>query len=329
MKTFKEFIEGRNLRHSAMRKEQFPQGSLFHQVNRNQWNNTIDSKNDQVGEKIIKNIEGWQVWFINAQGVSEDQYHNLINTDSEMIKKIIVSLMSVGVRKHNRVPIILSYEINHNDAGSYKSSDDYLKIYRNPYQEVETLVGTVAHEIGHAIYNKLPEKEYEVIKSHANSIGSYTSYTNPNFSDSEGHVTGNEWFADYIAAIVMQGYGLPATTKVGSWEPITEPKHGIKAVMRSLGAQEPGRNINKSAARFRQKNLWMFSQVRDLLQKIGNQYIPINSLNLPPRITEKLGNATVKDILDEFLNVLNNRLESLDNADRHLFLKTIRTLPNG
>jgi hypothetical protein len=43
----------------------------------------------------------------------------------------------------------------------------------------------------------------------------------------------------------MQGYALPATTKVGSWEPITEPKHGIKAVMRSLGAQEPGRSIEE------------------------------------------------------------------------------------
>jgi hypothetical protein len=46
----------------------------------------------------------------------------------------------------------------------------------------------------------------------------------------------------------------------------------------------------------------------------------INSLILTIlELSEKLGNATVKDILDEFLNVLNNRLESLDNADRHLF----------
>lgn len=306
-----------------MRKEEFPQGSLFNQINNNQWDAMINSKNDQLKEKTRKKIQGWEVWFINTQGIDKGEYEKLIEIDSEMIKKIIISLMSVGVRKHNRVPIILSYEINHNNSGSYKSSDDYLKIYRNPYQEVETLVGTVAHEIGHAIYNKLPEKEYDIIKAHAHSIAPYTNYTSPNFSDSEGHVTGNEWFADYIAAIAMQGYGLPPNTKVGSWEPIAEPKHGIKAVMRSLGSQEPGRNINKSAARFRQKNLWMFSQVRNLLDKIGDKYIPVNSLNLPSRITEKLGNATVKDILDEFLNVLNNRLEMLDNADRHLFLKMV------
>jgi len=241
-----------------------------------------------------------------------------------MLSKLIAVLKSVGVRKHNRVPVIFSYEKNDMDSGSYKSSDDYLVIYRDPDQPVETLVGTVAHEIGHAIYNKLPEEQYQQIKANAGSIGSYTSYTDPKFSSGEGHESGNEWFADYVAAMVMRSFGLSPDTKVGSWQPINEPTSGVQAVRKTLGKQLPGRSVNKSAAMFKQKNWWMFNAVRKILTLIGQNTFTVGEFDLPPEMVGSLGASTdVKEVLNEFLSVMNGRLEQMTPPDRHTFLKTL------
>ena len=261
---------------------------------------------------------------MNKAGLEEEQFDSLRSHDQKMLAKLIAVLKSIGVRKHNRVPIIFSYEKNDMDSGSYKSSDDYLVIYRDPDQSVDTLVGTVAHEIGHAIYNKLPDAEYAAIKANAGSIGSYTRYTDPGFSDGEGHQSGNEWFADYVAATVMKSFGLSYGTKVGSWEPINEPTSGVSAVRRTLGQQMPGRSANKNAAAFKQKNWWMFNAVKKILVLIGQEKFTVGSFQLPGSVVNHLGGSTdVKEVLDEFLSVMNGRLENMEPADRHAFLKTV------
>jgi len=294
---FRDYLEGKRLHPNAMSRESVPSSST------------------------PELIEGWQVWFVNKSGVPQGQFEVLKSQDMQMIKKIIAVLRSIGVRKHNRVPIVLSYERNDMDSGSYKSSDDYLVIYRDPNQSLETIVGTIAHEIGHGIYNKLPEDEYAQIKANAGSIGSFTKYTDPNFSSGEGHESGNEWFADYVAATVMKGFGLAPDTKVGSWEPINDPKRGMSAVRKTLGNQAPGRTGNKSAAAFKQKNWWMFDSVKKILAAMGDKPITVGSLGLPT-ISAQLGpDTTVKEVLGEFLSVMNGRLEQLPPADRHTFLK--------
>ena len=273
-----------------------------------------------------KIIDGWEVWFVNSSNMDKDDFDAITRLDQQMITKLLAVLKSVGIRKHNRVPIILSYAQNTSDAGSYKSSDDYLVIYRDPQQQLSTLIGTIAHEIGHAIYNKLPEEEYEQIKANSDQIMSYTKYTSPSYApDSEGHQTGNEWFADYVAASLMKGFGLAADTMVGSWEPQTNSKDGIDAVRKTLSGQVPGRTMNKSAAAFRQKNLWMFDAVQNLLNVLkGRGPITVASIAVPQEIKTALGpNSNVKDVLEEFLMYLGGRLESMKPADRHLFLKTL------
>lgn len=296
---FRDYLEGKRLQPVSMRREAVPSSST------------------------PVNINGWQVWFVNKSGVPEGKFEVLRQQDQQMITRIIATLKSVGVRKHNRVPIILSYERNDMDSGSYKSSDDYLIIYRDPDQPIETVVGTIAHEIGHAIYNKLPEDEYTQIKANSGSIGSFTRYTDPNFTSGEGHESGNEWFADYVAATVMKGFGLAPDTKVGSWEPVSDPTKGIASVRKTLGNQAPGRTANRSAAAFKQKNWWMFKAVKEILAKIGTRPITVASLDIPPQILATLGaEASVKEVLEEFLSIMNGRLERLSPADRHLFLKT-------
>lgn len=270
--------------------------------------------------------------FVNKMGLPEEQFLNLKKNDAAMLQKLIATLMSLGVRKHNRIPIILSYEVNDSDTGSYKSSDDYFIVYRNPNWPVQELVGTVSHEIGHAIYQRLDQTEKDQIRNDSGQIPSFTRYTDPKFvsygrqTPTEDHESGNEWFADYVAATVMQGFGLAPDTKVGSWEPVNDPKQGIRATKKVLGSQNPTRTRSKEAAGFLLKNRFIWPQVTNLANKLSGN-ITLGDLNLPHDIVSWLGGDQVsaKEIIDEFQSIANNRLESLTRDNIRIFLTTLRS----
>jgi hypothetical protein len=166
----------------------------------------------------------------------------------------------------------------------------------------------------------------------ANRIPSLTRYTDPNHIPigmsyaPEGHTTGNEWFADYVAALAMHGSGLPAGANIGDWETRPDPSRGMKAAKQSIAyGQSPGRNINKSAARFRQKNAWMLKSARELYAMLGNKDMTVDEVGIPPEIANQLGGpqTSVRDLLDEFIRVPDGRLENMNNPDRHKALNLI------
>lgn len=312
MINFAAFLEGRRLNpYVAKRWENLPDNVMW----------------EKIGT--------WNVLFHNSEKIPEDEFKRFKTTDRELIGKVIATLQSLGVRKHNRIPIIVIYTSDKSNVGAaYKSADDYLKVNRDMTLPPEQMVGTFAHEIGHAIYNKLPEEVYDTIRNKSQEIKPFTKYTSPDFvpygfaTPPDGHESGNEWFADYVAAITMKGYGLPANAMVADWEPNMDKdqvRQGMKATKQILGKQRPGRNWNKSAARENQKWGWLLKAGSQIKERMGGRDFTLAAVGMDDRISNQLGGGgvSITELLDEMMARPGGRIESMSNADRHVFMKTV------
>lgn len=210
-----------------------------------------------VRSKIREIILGWEVWFLNEhEDLEEIDFLKRIEKYKLQIHRVLAGLQSIGVRKSNRVPIIIHF----GDRGAYgaaagdyrastfgridpessknatntlrglpktKSSYSQFKnvkdssvihIYKTA--DLANLPVTLAHEIAHSIYNGLSNSQKEEIKRLANSTASPSNYGRPDYNSSESHVSGNEWFAEMIAKIIIyskQGYDLDHGPDDDTW----------------------------------------------------------------------------------------------------------------
>jgi hypothetical protein len=139
-----------------------------------------------------------------------------ITQDLSVINKAIDALHSIGLRKYNRVPIVVNY-VGGSMRGNYQRDGhtDRIDINLNPAagNERDTLY-LVCHEIGHAIYTRLGETERRFILDQAYSHPSLTDYTalKPKGAVT-AHSSGEEWFADYVFALATGSHVSPRQAK--------------------------------------------------------------------------------------------------------------------
>lgn len=126
-----------------------------------------------------------------------------------VVREVLVTLQSMGLRRMNRVPIVFAHQTWDEPSGygtgtkAGHADDDHVMIFGTLFERTH-LVHILAHEIGHVVYARLSHDEQQRVKDLASRLR-MTRYGDPDYvypglsSPTQNHSSGNEWFAEMIA----------------------------------------------------------------------------------------------------------------------------------
>jgi len=165
--------------------------------------------------------------------VNEGHFQEWMKQCIDNFTKVLRVLMSLGIRKTARVPIIFNYQdwsqfdpyFNTNIAGAYYLGDrrkqstkaasgvgfqrDRSK-HNNYIQLYQSNINVIAHEIGHTVYATLPAEQQKAVEYVANESLPPSAYGAPDYlypghkQPVKAHRSGNEWFAEMLALLATR-----------------------------------------------------------------------------------------------------------------------------
>lgn len=136
--------------------------------------------------------------------------------------RVLDTLHSFGIRKFNRVPIVLYYQ-ERGEPSSWgdgttvaagQAFKDYAAVYGD--QTEAGFIRIIAHELGHIVYDRLPYEEQQRVRELALTRKPFNTYGSPDYLYSGmttpgiHHQMGNEWFATMIEFWAMNADRLAA-----------------------------------------------------------------------------------------------------------------------
>jgi hypothetical protein len=140
--------------------------------------------------------------------------------DEQIIANAIAGLMSIGIGKRIRVPLVIKYVEDGNEitARAYegrreegeRTETPEITVTRPKNANPQEMLHVIPHEVGHAVFSTLNRDDQLRIRQLAADHPDLSDYGNPErtdvgSSDVRHWRSGNEWFADIIAFMSRGG----------------------------------------------------------------------------------------------------------------------------